>query len=638
MTSAQFDYTALTDVITDLEQLLEAARSAQAQWEAKIARVDKSNRASARNLAQYWAVRQHDLRELQPRLSRFGLSSLGRSEAHVLATLEATTVAADALFDYGGDTASPALGFEDGARLLRRRTAELFGPTPEGRSTRIMVTLPSEAADDDSLVPSLIAKGMNLARINCAHDDPTAWASMIDRVRQSSAAQGVECRVVMDVAGPKLRTGPLAPGPRVIRLRPSRDPLGRVTEPARCRLVASGAESDDPTDGLTAIPVPSSWLSLLKPGDTVTLRDTRDAHRRLEILATDAQGALATLRETTYIGTATILRAPDGSLTGVGELPPVQRYLTLYRGDDLILTRDCSPAPVAPGGPPRIGCTLAEAFDHIRVGDAVHFDDGRIGGVVTAVGEESTTVRVLAAAAKGSRLRAGKGINLPDTYLPIPALTELDRSHLPFIAAHADIVELSFARSARDIEDVLSALDGLDADHLGVVVKVETAQGFANLPDILFTAMRRAHTGVMIARGDLAVECGYERVAELQEEILWLCEAAHLPVIWATQVLDHLARSGLPSRAEITDAAMGSRAECVMLNKGPHILEALISLDDILTRMTGHHEKKAALMRPLRSWRSGPAAAPLTSAPLGGPARRGAAAEACSPRDGERSG
>lgn len=79
----------------------------------------------------------------------------------------------------------------------------------------------------------------------------------------------------------------------------------------------------------------------------------------------------------------------------------------------------------------------------------------------------------------------------------------------------------------------------------------------------------------MIARGDLAVECGYERMAEVQEEILWICEAAHLPVIWATQVLESLAKKSQPSRAEITDAAMGERPECVMLNKGPHIAAAV---------------------------------------------------------------
>jgi pyruvate kinase len=106
----------------------------------------------------------------------------------------------------------------------------------------------------------------------------------------------------------------------------------------------------------------------------------------------------------------------------------------------------------------------------------------------------------------------------------------------------------------------------------------------------------------MIARGDLAVEAGYERLAEVQEEILWLCEAAHLPVIWATEVLDTLARTGRPSRAEITDAAMAERAECVMLNKGPHIVLAIRTLDDILRRMSGHQRKKRALLRELRSW------------------------------------
>jgi len=106
----------------------------------------------------------------------------------------------------------------------------------------------------------------------------------------------------------------------------------------------------------------------------------------------------------------------------------------------------------------------------------------------------------------------------------------------------------------------------------------------------------------MIARGDLAVEAGYERLAEMQEEILWICEAAHLPVIWATEVLDQLARTGKPSRAEVTDAAMSQRAECVMLNKGPHVDTAIVVLDDILRRMSGLQRKKTPQLRPLRSW------------------------------------
>ena len=119
---------------------------------------------------------------------------------------------------------------------------------------------------------------------------------------------------------------------------------------------------------------------------------------------------------------------------------------------------------------------------------------------------------------------------------------------------------------------------------------------------MVLAAMRRPAAGVMIARGDLAVECGYERMAEIQEEILWVCEAAHMPVVWATQVLESLAKTGVPSRAEITDAAMGERAECVMLNKGPHLCDAVEALDDILQRMQDHQVKKSAMLRKLKRW------------------------------------
>ena len=141
---------------------------------------------------------------------------------------------------------------------------------------------------------------------------------------------------------------------------------------------------------------------------------------------------------------------------------------------------------------------------------------------------------------------------------------------------------------------------GAGGRQMGVVLKIETRRGFENLPELLLAAMRFDRAGVMIARGDLAVECGFERLAEVQEEILWICEAAHFPVIWATQVLENLAKEGMPSRAEITDAAMSNRAECVMLNKGPHILHAVQVLDDILRRMEAHQDKKQSMLRQLR--------------------------------------
>ena len=89
------------------------------------------------------------------------------------------------------------------------------------------------------------------------------------------------------------------------------------------------------------------------------------------------------------------------------------------------------------------------------------------------------------------------------------------------------------------------------------------------------------------------MECGFERLAELQEELFWLWEACHLPVIWATQVLENLTQTGIPTRAEITDAAMAMRAECVMLNRGPHIRDAVAALVNIIKKME-HHQYKSA--------------------------------------------
>jgi pyruvate kinase len=239
-------------------------------------------------------------------------------------------------------------------------------------------------------------------------------------------------------------------------------------------------------------------------------------------------------------------------------------------------------------------------FDDVRTGEAICFDDGKIGGVIDKVEERQVLVRITRARWQGAKLRADKGINLPDSPLRLAALTAQDLEDLRFVAQHADVVELSFANRAQDVELLQQHLARLGTRQPAIVLKIETRRGFENLPDMLLTAMRAPCCGVMIARGDLAVECGFERLAEVQEQILWVCEAAHVPVIWATQVLETLAKEGMPSRAEITDAAMGHRAECVMLNKGPHVLGAMRVLDDILRRMQAHQTKKQAMLRELR--------------------------------------
>lgn len=607
----------LVRLLEQLDGLLDRVEAAESTWQEWLASVAAYYRSSARNIVHYWAIRQCDLRDLQTRLGAFGLSSLGRSESHVQATLRLVRCAVLAMLEDSWQPPAPSIvDAEEGRQLLRRRSVELLGPAPSDREARIMVTLPSSAATDPDLIRRLLERGMNVARINCAHDDADAWRAMARHVRHASQITGRGCLVAMDLAGPKLRTGPIQPGPRCLKLRPSRDALGRVLAPARAWLTAAEDPVAAPQPGMATLPVPAKWLARRREGDVVRLHDARGANRHLQLSAPSAgaNGFIGTTDKTTYLVTGAVLQVEHAEdKAELGLLPEREQSLLLRRGDLLKLTRDCSPVPVLADRVAQIGCTLPEVFDSAHTGEAVYFDDGRIGGHIMAVDPDVVQVRIERAAVGGSKLRAAKGINVPDTRLRVSALTDKDIADLATVVEIADFVEMSFVQDPLDLVRLHEALASRGGDRIGVVLKIETRRAFEHLPQLLLTAMRRPRVGVMIARGDLAVEVGYERLAELQEEILWLCEAAHLPVIWATQVLEQLATGGMPSRAEISDAAMGERAECVMLNKGPHIDEAVAVLVDILRRMAGHHYKKNALLRQLRSWHPDAATQPVAS-------------------------
>ena len=388
----------------------------------------------------------------------------------------------------------------------------------------------------------------------------------------------------------------------------TRDESGQVLAPARIWLCARGARTSPPKAASSArratlvIEVDPTWLSARRPGDRVSVTDTRGPKRRFGVAMVDPGGVLLEGRHSAYVAAGASLTCRDDEVVACG-IPQISRRLTLTTGDRLILTgNDTAVDPPGPGAVARIGCALAEAIPALRAGDPVLFDDGTIAAVVESVDDGEATLRVTRTRPGGQKLGAAKGINLPDTVLPVPALTADDEACLPFVAAHADLVAISFVRTAADIDHVLERMQEAGAADLGLLLKIETRQGFENLPSILMTAMRHPRLGVMIARGDLAVEVGFERLAEIPGQILALCEAAHVPAIWATQVLDTLARTGQPSRAEITDAAAAQRAECVMLNKGPHILDAIHTLDEILVRMGEVQRKSRTLMRHIHSW------------------------------------
>jgi pyruvate kinase len=595
-------------------------RDAEGSWYRvcdRLGALDPENLSSARNLVHYLALRRHDIRELQNNLARNGISSLGRSESHVMSNLNKVLKLLHRIVNRTYEPPSEfetALSLDEGADILERRTAALLGPQPKRRKVRVMVTLSTEAADNYALVRDLVAYGMDCARINCAHDGPVVWERMVKNISRAKKETGRPCKICFDIAGPKLRTGAFEPGPQVIKLRPMRDMLGRVVSPARAWVAQREKPVYSAIDSAPQFTLPERFIRHLKIGDKLKFKDARRRSRSLHVTGKSPDGVWLETDKTSYIIPETkfrIANAKDGEILAMretaGRLAATEQYARLHLGDIIILTRSQAPgrpAQIGPEGnilaPARVPCTLPEVFNDVKVGEKVWFDDGKLGGVISSISDDEIVVKINRAGPKGHRLGRDKGINLPDSNLKLGALTDTDRENLRFIVKHADVVSYSFVRTAEDVRTLLRFLREMTRKDLGIVLKIETRTAFENLPELLLAAMETSTVGVMIARGDLAVEVGFERMAEIQEEILWMCEAAHVPVIWATQVLEQLSKKGVYSRAEITDAAMSERADCVMLNKGPYILNAVQTLDNVLRRMESHQKKKRAMMRPLK--------------------------------------
>lgn len=444
------------------------------------------------NLGHYLALRHHDIRPLQRQLAWRGLTSLGRLEGRVLPSLDAAVAAVAALLGKPAASGLSEAAFFAGETNLELAVDEIFGIGVTPRRTRIMVTLAGELADDREKIATLVDAGMDVARINCAHDDADVWRKLATSVRLLASERQRDVRVLMDLAGPKIRTSDVAFG-------------GHTT-----RLVA---------------------------GD------------RLRLFAALPLSVDAT--------------APFAALVAQPEIVP-----------------------------------------SLIVGDRVRYNDGQMEGLVEEATSGSVLIRIERAKSGGTKLKPEKGLNFPDSKLSLSPLTAKDESDLSAVVELADLVGYSFVSRPEDLAHLHALLPSLSATGrtMGLIAKVERPEAVSNLPTLIAQVLGRRPFGLMIARGDLAAEIGFERLAEMQEEILWLAEAASVPVVWATQVLEGLVSDGQPSRGEMTDAAMAARAECVMLNKGPFQLEALALLDRLLRRMEQHVFKKTSTLRRLTSW------------------------------------
>ncbi|SDK36062.1 pyruvate kinase [Lacicoccus qingdaonensis] len=450
---------------------------------------------SAQNLANYMAFRQKDMRHLQEELIPWGVSSLGRLEVDVMGTLNAVTktlslVAGSELEDESIDYRSMKT-FENRYNLLNKHTDEIFGAGSDDRNTHILVTMPTEAANNKEMVSDLIEAGMDMARINCAHDDESVWKKMIENIREASKESGRNCQILIDISGPKIRIKNL--------LTSKRNPKLQVGE----KFLLSNQEA-----------------------------------------------------------------------------------MTLSNGIEIA-----------------INTTVPEVLSNVDKGQLVKLDDGHIEAEVVEIRDAGLVCETVKTVKEnGVKVKTEKGINFPDLDIRLSVLTEKDYVDLKFAAANADVIAFSFIKSDEDIATIEAALEKElteEKAELPVVAKIETAEAIDNIPSIIASGSARRPFGVMVARGDLAVEIGYERLSEIQEELLWICEAAHVPVIWATQVLESLVKSGIPTRSEISDVVAGSRAECIMLNKGDYIVSGVNAVDDILKKFENHHHKKTSMLRAL---------------------------------------
>lgn len=448
---------------------------------------------SGSNLIHYLILRSKEIREAQEYLHHVGLSSLTNSESHTLSQVRQVISWLDPAEPVHDQT---GCDFETASKLQLNHSEQLLGVFPVQERPHIMVTFSAELIRDRMLVEEMLNEGMSVVRINCAHDNPAVWLDMINVLKKAIAKTGKNCKVYMDLGGPKIRIRSFA-GQK--RKRDIQLPVSEGTE---------------------------LWL---RDAGYHKKAAKEKKHKEVPVVYVEPKGILA----------------------------------------------------------------------NVNPGERIFFDDGKFEAKVISVSSKAVRVKIVRISTKKPFLKPEKGINFPDSELDIPPLTEEDKRNLAFICNHADMVGYSFVSHPDDVELLRNEFRKYSTRQPAIILKIERLSAVQNLPALLINGMKDEAMGVMIARGDLAVEIGFERLSEIQEEILWICEAAHVPVIWATQVLETLNKTGYATRSEITDAAMSVRAECVMLNKGKYIVKTIRVLDDILTRQLGHVNKKRYIMRPL---------------------------------------
>lgn len=564
------------------------------------------------NLLCYLVLREQNLSDLQIKLAEEGLASLAMSESNVLVSIE------HVLKHFGTkpvNTSSLCKIEPQSGRLLKlMRTKLMFGLTPKERMTHIMVTLDSSDIYQYELIEQLLENGMDIARINCAHNTNREWKLIVETlrgaeeqvIRNGKGIEGRRCMILMDLGGPKIRTGPMEleirplqiTSPKDIHDRPIRLVEGFLDSEARETEVLNLERETSSSFVIAISKINYGGLGSLRIGQKITFKDARDGRpRKLTVLERISPTRVRIgLEHTAFLKEGIKLECQINDsdndrkcsfTVGVTKPQPIEinveagNILRLYKDMRLGHAGDSDRFGDDPAG---FSCTYPRILYQVKVGHRVFIDDGRIEAVVRLSNEEYLELEIVSPHGMVAKIKSNKGMNFPDSGIKTPALTQEDIKNLDFIVKHADIVGLSFVHGPEDIYDLHEELTRRNHADMGIVAKIETSDSVHNLARTLIAGLDLPKFAVLIARGDLAVEVGFENLAFIQEDILCLCEAAHIPVVLATQILESLTESGLRSRPEIADALiMGRRAECVMLSNGPNILEAVRTLARLLS-------------------------------------------------------
>lgn len=597
---------------------IDHAQKAQSKFRLNIH--ENQNKCSLDNLLCYLALREHDLSDLQLRLAEQGLSSLAMLEGHVLVSIEQVL---KHLRIAPVNTSLCRINSQSSSFLLAKRSELLFGSPRKGRRTHIMVTLDSSDIFQYELIGQLLENGLDIARINSAHNSKREWKLLIESIRtaeerliQHGKAIGRKCMILMDLGGPKIRTGPMELRVRPLKISVPIDihgsPLSLVegfldSETNQTELVNQAGSKSSFVIAISKIHY--GGLGSLSIGQKINFRDARD-ERICTITVLERIGPTRVrigLEQTAYIkeGMELVCQINDVdndsskcSFT-VGSIKPQPIEIKVQAGNILRLYRDNTKLghSGSDGKPAGISCTHPDVLCQVMIGHRVFIDDGKIEAIVRSSHKEYLELEIISPKGMTAEIKSNKGMNFPDSNIRIPALTPEDIMNLAFVVKNADLVGISFVNRPDDIYNLHKELSKLNHADFGIVAKIETVEAIHNLAKILIAGLELPKFAVSIARGDLAVEIGFGNLAFVQEDILCLCEAAHIPVILATQILESLTESGLWTRPEVTDAVMGQRAECVMLNNGIHIVEAVKTLAGLLSTEERHQIKKHQLFR-----------------------------------------